>query len=128
MQDITTHDRSIVLNSLTPCLLDSLTHRSREALGGDLPGGGQFEGIGDGRGVCLKGGTDDIEDDDLVLTFFQPTTGDIEGLLGTNRPESANGVAIDINLAFAPSLHVEEGITGLFEGEVAAVVAGTFEH
>ena len=97
------------------------------ALGGDFPGGGQFEGIGDGRGVSLKGGTDDIEDDDLVLTFFQPTTGDIECLLGTNRPESANGVAIDINLAFAPSLHVEEGITGLVEGEVATVVAGTFK-
>lgn len=87
-----------------------------------------FEGFGDGGGIGLEGGAYDIEDDDLVFAFFEPTAGNIEGLLGANGPEAANGVTIDVDLTFAPGFHVEEGITGLFEGEVATVIAGTFEH
>ena len=94
------------------------------ALGGDFPGGGELEGIGDGGGIGLEGGAYDIEDDHLVFAFFEPTAGDIKGLLGANGLEAAYGMAIDVDLAFAPGFHVEEGITGLFEGEVAAVVAG----
>ena len=95
--------------------------------GAFLGGGGYFEGIGDGGCIGLEGGAYDIEDDHLVFAFFEPAAGDIEGLLGTNGPETANGMAIDVDLAFAPGFHVEEGITDFVEREVTTVVAASLE-
>ena len=66
-----------------------------------------------------------IEDNHLVATRFQPTTRYIERLLRTDVPETSDGMAIDIDLALAKVLHIEEGITDAFllQIEIAPAVA-----
>ena len=86
-----------------------------------------LEILRDGRGIGGEGGTYDIEDNHLVAALLQPTAREIEGLLGTNRPETANGMTIDIDLTLAPRLHIQEGITDLFQFKVSPVVTGAFE-
>jgi hypothetical protein len=72
--------------------------------------------VEDGGGETLyagnAGGGSEVEDDDFVGAFIQPGTGDVEGLLGADVPEAADGVAVDPEGAFAEGADVEEGVAG----------------
>jgi hypothetical protein len=67
---------------------------------------------------------DHVEDYDLVGTLLEPGAGDVEGLLGAYVPEAAYGVAVDPEGSFAEVVDVEEGVSGLSEGEVGSVEGG----
>ena len=63
-----------------------------------------------------------IEYDDFVLSLLQPATWEIQGLLRTNLPETAEGMTIYINLTLAECLHINKGVAHLLQVEVATVV------
>lgn len=52
----------------------------------------------------------EIEDHDLVGAFVQPWAGNVEGLLWTNTPESAQVVTVDPGGTF-PSLRVSRKVS-----------------
>ena len=61
----------------------------------------------------------------MIVAFAEPGAGDEEGVLGTDVPETADGVAVDPEGSFAEFADVEEGVAaGGGEGEVATVEGG----
>ena len=72
--------------------------------------------------ACFALRTYYIEHDDLVLALLQPATREIEGLLRTNLPESAEGMTVYVNLSLAECLHINKGVAHLLDVEVAAIV------
>ncbi len=67
---------------------------------------------------------DHVEDDEFVGSLAEPWAGDVEGLLRAYVPEAAYGVAVDPEFPFAEGVGVEEGVSGLGEGEVGSVEGG----
>ena len=67
----------------------------------------------------------DIENDDFILTFLQPTAWHVERLLRTDVPVATHGMTVDIDLSLAPVLEVEESVAHLIYIKVAAIVAAT---
>ena len=51
-----------------------------------------------------------VEDDDLVVAFFEPGAGDIERLLRADVPIAAERVAVDPDRSFAEGAHVEKRV------------------
>ena len=51
-------------------------------------------------------GTDDVEDNHFILTFLQPASRDVEGLLRADFPNASHGVPVDVDKSLAPSLEV----------------------
>jgi hypothetical protein len=54
----------------------------------------------------------EVEDYDFVGALMEPGAGDVEGLLGADVPEAADGVAVDPEGSFAEGAVVEESVAG----------------
>ena len=71
----------------------------------------------------LARGADDVEHYHLVAALLEPASRHVERLLRADVPVAAYGVVVDVDKALAEGLHVEEGVAGLSEREVAPVVS-----
>ena len=72
--------------------------------------------------ACFALRTYYIENNHLVLALLQPATWEIQGLLRTNLPESAESMTVYVNLTLAECLHINKGVAHLLQVEVATVV------
>ncbi len=82
--------------------------------------------VDDGGRESLDGcfaGADDVHHDDFVLALAEPAAGHVERLLRAYLPEAADGVPVDVYLALAPCLHVDERVARLAEVERGAVAS-----
>ena len=85
---------------------------------GAVEDGGGFSFYGFVGAAC------EVEDDDFVGALVEPGGGDVEGLLGADVPDAAQGVAVDPDEAFGERAGVQEGIGDLFDRERGAIEAG----
>ena len=67
--------------------------------------------------------TCDVENDNLIASFLQPTARQIERLLRSDVLESAQGMTVDIDQTFAERLHIDECVAHLSDVYVATEVA-----
>ena len=70
----------------------------------------------------------DVENDDFVSAFLKPAARHIERLLRTNRPETAYGMTIDIDLTLTPLFHIKEGVAHFAKVEITAIIARALEE